>query len=91
MPGFSRISAPRKYKDREGNEKTAWDEVGVIRRAPEGKSYTAIINLHMFPGVSYFVFPDKDDKKSDTRSKNTPPSSSHEEAESTEYDDDIPF
>ena len=70
------LSIPRDYKDRDGNEKTAWDNVGVMFKRDKG-GYS--IRLSMFPDLKILAF-DADDKPEPRRE--TPPD---------DETDDIPF
>jgi hypothetical protein len=49
------LSIPRKYTSN-GEEKTAWDNVGVMFKRDKG-GYS--IKLSMFPELSIFAFPPK--------------------------------
>ena len=54
------IVVPRKY-EKDGEEKTAWKNVGTLVRFPatEEKSEGYILELNMFPGTTFKVFEQK--------------------------------
>ena len=70
------LTVPRKYT-KDGEEKTAWDPVGVMFKR-DGGGYS--INLSMFPELRIMAFPPKEeDAPRKEAPKRRPP------------DDDIPF
>ena len=74
------LSVPRKYNSN-GEEKTAWDNVGVMFKRDKG-GYS--IKLSMFPELSIFAFPPKEQENSKPRQK-YPEDAPHVD------DGDVPF
>ena len=79
------ITTPRKY-ERNGEEKTAWDNIGVMFKRDKG-GYS--IRLNMFPELTLLAFPHEDKPRSTHEDK---PRSTHDgSGGTTPADDDIPF
>lgn len=51
------ICTKKTYKNKTGEEKTAWLNVGYLKTNDEGKSF---IELNMFPGTPFYVFERKE-------------------------------
>lgn len=58
------VSVPKKYT-KDGQEKTAWNNVGKLVRfeARNGKPESFILELNMFPDTKFGVFEDKPRQK----------------------------
>jgi len=67
------ISVPKKYM-KDGEEKTAWNNVGKLVKFPpkDGKGESYILELAMFPETKFGVFEDKPKELGDIPNTNVP-------------------
>lgn len=50
------ICVRESFKDKQGNEKTSWNKIGILIETAEGKQY---VKLYHMPGVLLNVFEQK--------------------------------
>ena len=87
------IVIPKKY-DKNGEEKTAWKNVGTLVRFPatEEKKEGYILELNMFPDTTFKVFEEKPrDPEQQPRPAQPAPTSSNADYPADINPDDIPF
>lgn len=75
------ITKPRKYIDKDGNERTTWEPVGKLIKSREKDSF--LVKLNMFDG-EFHAFPQKPKEE---RTKSTKPV---DHAMPMDFDDEIP-
>jgi hypothetical protein len=46
------LTTPRKYKDREGNDKTYWMKVGVAFAKPSGEGFNLTLEAYPVPQMN---------------------------------------
>ena len=51
------IVVKKSFKKTNGEEKTYWNQVGILKTTDDGKRY---IELHMFPNTAFYVFEPKE-------------------------------
>ena len=61
------VSTPKKYT-KNGEEKTAWLEVGVITEFDDKKQ---VLELNMFPNQKFFIF-EREEKKQEPQGTGLP-------------------
>ena len=91
------ISKPKKYEDRDGNEKTQWNNIGTITEfhKDDGK-ISRIIEIPAI-GLEANIFPIEPKESDGYTKKQTPKRSNNDENQDIEYPDedvnpeDIPF
>ncbi len=89
------IVIPKKY-EKDGEEKTAWKNVGTLVRFPatEEKQEGYILELNMFPDTTFKVFEQKprDTAPAPQHSQSAPQASNSADYRSEDINpDDIPF
>ena len=58
---FLNVVSKKTYKQKDGQEKTIWLQCGTLKVTDEKKMY---LDLNMFPGTQFYVFPPKDKEES---------------------------
>lgn len=85
MPKPKRVCARNKYKDRDGNEKATWPEIGVIIQ--KGEKY--YLKLHLLPGELFYIFEPREDR--DDQQNERPPQTPPPEQSFPDEGEDVPF
>lgn len=66
---FKNIVTKRVFTDKKGNEKVKWYVIGTLKTMNDGRQF---IELFMFPGVSFYVFEQREKGQSPISQQNEP-------------------
>lgn len=54
---YENVCAKKVYKDKSGNEKTIWLNVGTLKTSDDGKQF---LELNMYPNTPFYIFERKE-------------------------------